>query len=36
MIYDNSNPPSAIIAEGYQDQDVEVYKPEIYYQILSK
>lgn len=36
MIYDNSNPPSSIIAEGYHDQDIEVYKPEIYNQILSK
>lgn len=36
MIYNNSNPPSSIIAEGYQDKDIEVYNPVIYNQILSK
>ena len=36
MIYDNSNPPSSIIAEGYQDKDIEIYKPLIYNQIISK
>ena len=36
MIYDNSNPPSSIIAEGYQDKEIEVYIPQIYNQIISK
>ncbi|MBW8331270.1 MAG: zeta toxin family protein [Prolixibacteraceae bacterium] len=36
MIYDNSNPPSSIIAEGFLDKDIEVYKPEIFNQIISK
>jgi len=36
MIFDNSEHPSALIAEGFRDKDIEVHNFEIYKQIIKR
>ena len=36
MIFDNSEHPSGLIAEGFRDKDTEVYRQDIYTQIIKQ